>query len=350
MAHGRVKTPATMLLLPGVAALVAAAIFGSDWRDAVALRTLLTALVYAYAIALPAALLLPPVLSRAGRHPARLVLATAVTLLPLVAFGCLLAGAVLVAVGLGSKNDFWPTYFRTVRMASIMGVLISTALAAYESMASQLEMTRRQAEQSALERERALKLALEARLASLESRIHPHFLFNTLNSISALIPVDAARAEQLVERLAVLLRGSLDTAQRSLIPLADELVLVESYLGIESARFGERLRFQFTIPETARKQLVPPLSVECLVENAVRYGVAPQASGGEVEIAARIDGRHLYIDVSDTGPGFELAAVPSGHGLDNLTSRLEVLYGADARLEVARRKCHTVATLVVPAS
>ena len=152
----------------------------------------------------------------------------------------------------------------------------------YASMRDRLRRTEEKLHEKEVAEARTQKLVTEARLRSLESRLHPHFLFNTLNSISALIMVDPARAEQIVGRLAALLRSSLDTTTRSLIPLAQELAMVEDYIDIERARFGGKLQGRVDVPAQLQDAQVPPLSVQLLVENAVKHGIAPQRSGGEV--------------------------------------------------------------------
>jgi LytS/YehU family sensor histidine kinase len=196
--------------------------------------------------------------------------------------------------------------------------------------------------------ERSRKLAAEARLHSLESRIQPHFLFNTLNSISSLIAVDPGRAEQIVGRLAALLRASLDTSNRSLIPLREELAMVESYVEIERARFGDKLHSSINVPAALQNAEVPPMSVQTLVENAVKHGVTPQTGPGEVKVIAFGENGKLRVEVHDSGPGFGLAVVPAGHGLDNLVERLEALFGDKARLNVFRRDAESVVEMVLP--
>lgn len=343
------KSLAAVLLAPAVASLFAVVLFVGDWRGTTALRAFASALVYAYSIGVPASVLLPPVISRMGRSPVRLALAIAAVFLPLTGIGCLAGGAVLVATGLSPAAQFWSVYWYTIRVGGTLGIVITAALFIYESLTAQLQETRLRLQQRELDQERERKLALEARLASLESRIHPHFLFNTLNSISALIPVDAARAEEMLGRLAALLRSSLDSTRRPLIPLSAELALVNSYLDIEKARFGDRLRFRFASPPDTGELLVPPLSVQCLVENAVKHAIARQVGGGEIEVVARREPAGLRLEVRDSGPGFDLAAVSPGHGLDNLVARLDALFGSAARLEVARRDGRCVVALLVPA-
>jgi LytS/YehU family sensor histidine kinase len=184
----------------------------------------------------------------------------------------------------------------------------------------------------------------------LESRIHPHFLFNTLNSVSSLIPTDPARAEQIVGRLAAMLRSALDSTNQPLIPLQQELGIVENYLDIERARLGSKLRGSIEVPSDAADAKVPPLAIQSLVENAVKYGITPQKGGGDVLVRAFAQNGDLHVEVSDSGPGFDLAAIPAGHGLDNLVGRLNAIFGDRARLNVTHREQRCLAEIVVPRS
>ena len=185
-----------------------------------------------------------------------------------------------------------------------------------------------------LEKERALKLAALAQISSLESRIHPHFLFNTLNSISALIPEDPRRAEQLIERVSALLRFSLDSANKGLVTLEEEMKIVSDYLEIEKTRFDARLTYQVHTDPECLACLIPPLSVQTLVENSVKHAIATSRSGGSIEVAATIDSGRLRIEVFDSGPGFSSASIAEGHGLDMLRSRLTVQFESRASLHI----------------
>jgi LytS/YehU family sensor histidine kinase len=206
----------------------------------------------------------------------------------------------------------------------------------YETLRARLRATELELRTRQLEEERARKLAAEARLSSLESRIHPHFLFNTLNSVSALIHEDPERAEQMVGRLAALLRFSLDANQRSLAPLDQELKIVRDYLEIEKARFGDRLRYSIDVPDELRNAEVPLLAVQTLVENSVKHVVARRREGGEICVRARAVDGSLAVDVSDSGPGFSIADAPAEHGLDNLIARLRALYPEGGRIETMK--------------
>jgi LytS/YehU family sensor histidine kinase len=245
-------------------------------------------------------------------------------------------------------THFWRQYFHTLRAVTPLAFVFGLGGLVYGSLWTRVQQMGEKLREKEIAEERARKLAAEARLRSLESRIHPHFLFNTLNAISALIPVDPTRAEQIVGRLATLLRASLDAGSQQLIPLRQELALVESYVDIERVRFGAKLRGSMEVPADLLDAKVPPMSVESLVENAVKHGITPQSGGGEFLVKAAAEAGDLRIEVQDTGPGFDLAAIPAGHGLDNLVERLEALFGAKARLNVLRRDGHAVVEMVLP--
>jgi LytS/YehU family sensor histidine kinase len=124
--------------------------------------------------------------------------------------------------------------------------------------------------------------------------------------------------------------------------------MVESYLDIERVRFGDKLRGSVEVSTELQDAEVPPMSIQSLVENAVKYGITPQNNGGECLITASAEDENLRVEVRDTGPGFDLAAIPAGHGLDNLVERLDALFGAKARLNVSRRDGYSVVEMVVP--
>lgn len=198
------------------------------------------------------------------------------------------------------------------------------------------------------EKERALKLASEAQLASLESRVHPHFLFNALNSVSALTRDDPIKAERLIQRLAALLRFSLDSNDHGLVTLDEELKIVRDYLEIEQARFGARLSSSISVAPGAGSLKTPPLALQTLVENSVKHAISPRREGGEVRVAAALRGDDLVLEVWDSGAGFDLAATPGGHGLDNLAARLKSLFDGKARLQVEKRGGGAAVTITMP--
>ena len=191
--------------------------------------------------------------------------------------------------------------------------------------------------------------AHEAELAALHARIRPHFLFNTLNSIASLIPSRPDDAEAMVVDLAGLLRASLDGAH--LVPLSEELALVRGYLAIEAVRLEGRLRVVRLgeADELALSEVkVPSLSIQPLVENAVRYGVEPSLSGGEVSIAVMRVGNEVVVAVRN--PLWPLNSARKGQGmaLANVRARVDALFAGRGRVEVVRGEDAFEVRLVVP--
>ncbi|MCS7156007.1 MAG: histidine kinase [Bacteroidota bacterium] len=250
-------------------------------------------------------------------------------------------------VPIGTENQTWGLLAlgRRRRVFNLDDIERARAWAAYIAQAAE--------RWAFLERERALvRRTAEAELAALRARINPHFLFNTLNTIAALIEDRPQEAEATVERLAHLFRHVLEHAGQALVPLETELELVTSYLDIERTRLGRRLRVEYDIATEALDWPVPTLAVQTLVENAVQHGVARQACGGTVRLRAWIDGEALWVEVSDTGPGisgFEPDRTDFfGTGLTNLAQRLAHLYGLAGLLEFDSHAEGTCARLRLP--
>jgi two-component system sensor histidine kinase AlgZ len=175
--------------------------------------------------------------------------------------------------------------------------------------------------------------ALIAELEALRSRTQPHFLFNVLNTIGSLVRDDADLAERTVHRLAEILRYALVSTRSDRVPLRDELAVVNAYLEIERARFGERLRYSLDVAEDAKRAHVAPFSLQPLVENAVLHGIAGRATGGMVHITARVSAARLVLCVQDDGPGSRASTHRgSGTSLEDLARRLTLLHGTDATI------------------
>jgi two-component system LytT family sensor kinase len=179
------------------------------------------------------------------------------------------------------------------------------------------------------------KLA-EAQLQALQRQLHPHFLFNTLHTISALMHRDTEAADAMLAKLSDLLRLSLDKVGTQQVPLKDELDFLQKYLDIERTRFADRLHVSMEIDSDTLDASVPNLVLQPLVENALRHGIGPKVGGGKVEVIARRLGDQLQLVVRDNGLGLSTDAMNSfktGVGLSNTRSRLQHLYGDRHRLE-----------------
>jgi two-component system, LytTR family, sensor kinase len=192
----------------------------------------------------------------------------------------------------------------------------------------------------------------KAQLQALKMQLHPHFLFNTFNTISSLMHRSVDEADRVLAVLGDLLRYSLQNVGVQEVTLSEELEFLKQYLEIEHARFGDRLRVQFEVdPEVLDDQL-PNLILQPLVENSIRYAVAARVSGGSIEISARRDGDKLRIMILDDGPGlpagFDLKT-SKGIGLNNSAARMEQLYGKDQKFELINRVPHGLQiTIVLP--
>ena len=226
-------------------------------------------------------------------------------------------------------------FLRTLWLALPITLILGVSITIMESKKEQLRHTELALNKQHMERERAEKLAAEAQLASLTSRVQPHFLFNTLNSISALIREDPVKAEQMLQQLSSLLRGSLDTS--SLVPLENEMKLVGDYLEIQHTRLGDRLRYDVDWHANAvNGAMVPPFAVQTIIENALKHVAGQRQEGVALRLSVKRTGPDLVVEVIDDGPGFGPDALKVGHGLDNLQTRLRALYGDRARLEFDR--------------
>ena len=178
-------------------------------------------------------------------------------------------------------------------------------------------------------------------MAALKAQVHPHFLFNTLHSISALMEDDAPAARRTIARLSHILRASLEEPSGELVTLEDEIELARLYLEIEEIRFGDRLRLEFNVEPPAAEAGVPHLLLQPLVENAVRHGISKSSQASLVRVAARCEGETLLIHIDDDGPGPHGVQSPqssgTGIGLANARQRLWELYGDSGRIDLQER-------------
>ncbi len=263
--------------------------------------------------------------------------------------GTFAADLVLQYAGIVRPGGYWIELRESLPFSLVISLMFGLSISTFETLRYKLQAATLELRTRQVEQERANKLLAEARLSSLESRIHPHFLFNTLNSIASLIPSDPKRAEETVSKLASLLRFSLNANHDGLVPLAQELKIVRDYLEIEATRFGQRLRYEIRVPESLANLKVPPLALQTLVENSVKHVVAQRSNGGSIEVNGTQRNQHCELTVTDDGPGFSLADVSPDHGLGNLVGRLQLLFGESSQLNVKRVDDKTVVSIAVPA-
>jgi two-component system, LytTR family, sensor histidine kinase AlgZ len=199
------------------------------------------------------------------------------------------------------------------------------------------------------EKEVRLQLALrEAELRALEAQINPHFLFNCLNSIRALVVENPPLAQDMLTRFATILRYNLHRNLNHTVPLEAEVEIVSDYLALESIRLEDRLRVHLAIDSEAGKVAIPPMLLQTLVENAVKHGIAPLPNGGDLVIRAAINGDSLRLDVENTGSISGPTIGSTRVGLGNTRERLRILYGDRAQLDLRNGDGHVMATVIIP--
>jgi hypothetical protein len=222
------------------------------------------------------------------------------------------------------KFDFWPAIVDLLAYGAITGLAHSVYF--YRRF--------RERERRALALESTLA---QAKLNALKSQLQPHFLFNSLNAVVAQLRRNPAGAEATLVSLSELLRMALSFSERQEISVQEELAFVRRYVEIQKTRFGDKLNYREQIDDAARDCLLPTLTLQPLVENAIRHGIEPSETPGSVLLAARRNGDRLSITVEDDGVGLNgNASTPgAGIGLKNLRARLETLYRADQKLEIA---------------
>jgi two-component system LytT family sensor kinase len=188
----------------------------------------------------------------------------------------------------------------------------------------------------------------EGQLANLRAQLNPHFMFNALNGIRALIDEDPVRAKQAITQLSSILRNAISTVKRRTVPLGEELDIVKAYLELERMRFEERLRTSFEVDQSLEREPVPPMLLQTLVENAVRHGIAKLTQGGEVVVGARRSGAGLVLSVKNTGTYVPGQVNGSGIGLSGTRKRLEMIYGHAATMLIENRDGTVVTEVNIP--
>src|SRR5262249_45278597 len=189
----------------------------------------------------------------------------------------------------------------------------------------------------AIAEEELRKLVAESELRALRAQIDPHFFFNALNSVASLINTDAARAERLLEDLSELFRYAFRRPAQ-FISLEEELHLVETYINVEKVRLGDKLQFRKTIAPEVLRLSIPALTIQPLIENAIKHGIGKQRDGGSISLSVTLRPDRLSIFVADSGAGISKTDMAQlftrGVGLSNVNSRLQSLYGQSSGLQI----------------
>lgn len=204
--------------------------------------------------------------------------------------------------------------------------IVAILLALYEKLAARLE-------HKISENEKLQRLQLESKLTLLQSKINPHFLFNTLNTMLDVLRRSPAQVEKMILNLSDIYRKTLMMPDNEFVPLKEELILVREYLEIEKVRMGERLQATFQIDEKLEEFKLPPMILQILVENAIKHGLSPKKEGGEVKIqVTRKDGQ-VTLEVIDSGIGIDQTKTGNGFGLVSIQQRLKLMY-ENAKMEI----------------
>jgi LytS/YehU family sensor histidine kinase len=235
-------------------------------------------------------------------------------------------------------------------MLTFLAVLIApwTALAAL--IRQKEAFAREQALAFELERSELERQALDARLHLLQAQVAPHFLFNTLANVQALVDAGSPRASALLRSLTAYLRAAVPLLDEPATTLGQEVSLVEAYLELMHMRMPDRLQYELHVDESARALRCPSTTLLTLVENAVRHGIDPSEEGGHIDIDVRRRGNRCVIRVSDSGVGLQQATQGLGTGLASLRERLQIAFSGDAQLRITAQDPRGVcAELDVPA-
>ncbi len=219
----------------------------------------------------------------------------------------------------------------------VMSILAHDVLIAFDNVR---EAERRQA--------RSELLARDAELQLLRTQINPHFLFNSLNSISALTTIDPAAARQMTIELAQFFRITVALSEKQVIALDEEIALCESFLAIEKIRFGKKLQAAFVIDDAARHCMIPPMLLQPLVENAIKHGIRDLSDGGTISINATVRGDELHVSVENPIDPAPTAIPGQGVGLHNIRQRLTNIYAEKAQIRWTRTEAQFAVGMVLP--
>jgi two-component system LytT family sensor kinase len=222
------------------------------------------------------------------------------------------------------------SHFSNYRFSFLVVLIVSTIIYFYR--AQQAAMNARLKEKE-LDLVKAKQLTTQAELQTLQSKINPHFLYNSLNSIASLIHEDADKAEDMTLKLSRLFRYSINSKQENMASLTEEMEIVNTYLAIEKVRFGDRLNFLTHIDESVKNKLIPRFLIQPLVENALKHGLNDLANNGELKISITRVNENIVIAITDNGKPFP-AELNIGYGLQSTYDKLTLLYAENYQVQI----------------
>jgi len=212
-------------------------------------------------------------------------------------------------------------------LISSLSVFLGFVITIFFYIWEKLKETASALAQKELNEQRLLRLKTKAELEALRSKINPHFLFNTINSISGLIHVNPDKADEMLQKLSNLFRYTLDMSRTDFCQLKDEIEIIESYLEIEKVRLADRLSYQIEIDKNLEHVLIPGMLLQPLVENSIKHGISTKKSGGKIRLVCKLKNNKCDIEIIDSGEGFEENVTNNGFGLGAVKDRLKLHYG-----------------------
>ncbi|MBN2414904.1 histidine kinase [bacterium] len=224
---------------------------------------------------------------------------------------------------------------RTLAMPMIIGLISSAVMTGYMALRSHLDERLEKLHAAARENEHLKRLESESRLASLQAKLNPHFLFNTLNSLAALVYDDPKKAEKGIIKLSEVYRHVLAISERTLIPAGEELDLIRDYLDLEKMRFDDLLNYRIDCPDQLKSVRIPGLLIEPLIGNVVKHALARTDRPVTIDISLEQQDGHMLISVRDDGCGFDPETIVFGYGLKSVQERLHMLYSSGQRLRIS---------------
>jgi len=261
---------------------------------------------------------------------------------------------IIMAIPLATLSAYWLTTGGTFQFLQdplarnglmimiVTGLLFAPWIALTAMLRQREAFARTQELAFALERSELERQAVDARMRLLQAQIQPHFLFNTLANVQALVDTGSPKASQVLATLISYLRAAVPRLEESFSSLEDEVALARAYLELMHLRMPDRLQFSIDIGADALGLRCPPLTLLTLVENAVRHGIDPGEEGGRIDIGIRLRDGHCHVLVSDTGVGLTRSGGNSGTGLFNLRERLRLSFGSSTAFELRDVKPHGV--------